>query len=144
MRGILGADVFINLLLIFIITTGLLMMNSNRVAKVTCREELNGEMLMPKVDLLHGKAEGLPTGVSKDIAVISAGKTEKGVNYFLNDNKVSFKNLLGELKRQVWSKAEIRIDEKIPYGIYIRILDTCKRAGITEIYNVYKSSQERG
>jgi hypothetical protein len=33
MRGILGADIFINLLLVFIITTGLLFMNTNKVSQ---------------------------------------------------------------------------------------------------------------
>lgn len=144
MRGILGADIFINLLLVFIITTGLLMMNRNRMAQITYSEKSGptGERLMPKVDLPEGKAAGLPAGTWKEGVTISAKKTEKGVEYFINETAVTLKDLSSELKEKGTSKAEIRIEGEIPYMHYIKILDTCKQAGITEIYNVYKSSQE--
>ena len=143
MRGILGADIFINLLLLFIVSTGLLMMNSNRVAQVTYSEKpVTGESLMPKVDLAEGKAGGLPAGIKKESVTISVKKTEKGVEYFLNKTAVVLKDLSQKLKENRTSKAEIRIEGKIPYMHYIKILDICKQSGITEIYNVYRSSQE--
>ena len=143
MRGILGADIFINLLLVFIITTGLLMMNNNRMAQVTYSEKpVTGESLMPKVDLAEGKAGGLPAGIKKESVTISVKKTEKGVEYFLNKTAVVLKELSQKLKENRTSKAEIRIEGKIPYMHYIKILDICKQSGITEIYNVYRSSQE--
>lgn len=143
MRGILGADIFINLLLVFIITTGLLMMNSNRVAQVTYSEKpVAGESIMPKVDLAEGKAGGLPAGTKKESVTISVKKTEKGVEYFLNTTTVVLKDLSRKLKEKGTSKAEIRIEGEIPYMHYIRILDICKQSGITEIYNVYRSSQQ--
>ena len=143
MRGILGADIFINLLLVFIITTGLLMMNKNRVAQVTYSEKpVTGESLMPKVDLAEGKAGGLPAGMKKESVTISVKELEKGVEYFLNEATVALKDLSQKLKENMTSKAEIRIEGKIPYMHYIKILDICKQSGITEIYNVYRSSQE--
>jgi len=143
MRGILGADIFINLLLVFIITTGLLMMNKNRTAQVTYSEKpVTSESLMPKVDLAEGKAGGLPAGIKKESVTISVKKTEKGVEYFLNKTTVVLKDLSLKLKEKGTSKAEIRIEGEIPYMHYIRILDICKQAGITEIYNVYRSSQQ--
>lgn len=143
MRGILGADIFINLLLVFIITTGLLMMNKNRMAQVTYSENpVTGESLMPKVDLAEGKAGGLPAGTKKESVTISVKKTEKGVEYFLNETAVVLKDLSQKLKENRTFKAEIRIEGKIPYMHYIKILDICKQSGITEIYNVYRSSQK--
>ena len=143
MKGILGADIFINLLLVFIITTGLLMMNSNRMAQVTYSEKpVTGESLMPRVDLAEGKAGGLPAGTKKESVTISVKKNEKDIEYFLNEAAVVLKDLSRKLKENKTSKAEIRIEGKIPYMHYIRILDICKQAGITEIYNVYRSSQQ--
>ena len=57
MRGILGADIFVNLLLVFIITTGVLLMNTNKASKVHI--DKRNEQNLPEIQLPQGKSKSL-------------------------------------------------------------------------------------
>lgn len=143
MKGLLGADIFINLLLVFIITTGLLMMNKNRASQITYKAgTAAGEALMPKIDLPGAKNRGLPAGVNKKRVTISAKETKEGVGYFFNNTPMGLNDIAKNLQKNGISRVEIRIEGRLPYMYYITVLNLCKNAGITEIYNVYKLSQK--
>lgn len=55
MKGIIGADIFVNLLLVFIIVSGLLFMNTNRPD--TPSNVVKEERTHPKVDLQEGQSD---------------------------------------------------------------------------------------
>ena len=135
MRGILGADVFINLLLVFIITTGLLLMNTNKngINSVTGKVESN----LPRIQLPKGTSKGLPGGQAKKRVTLSARKKGEEIRYFIDNRPVKYADLPVTLKAGQISSVRIRFDKHISYGHYVEILDLCKQAGITDIINVY-------
>ena len=135
MRGILGADIFINLLLVFIITTGLLLMNTNKTGKDSVIGNI--ESNLPKIQLPKGSSEGLPGGKAKNSVNLSARKTGEEIQYFINNKPVKYADLPVTFKTGQISSVRIRFDRNISYGHYIEILDLCKQAGITDIINVY-------
>lgn len=142
MKGVLGADIFANMLLVFIIMTGTLLMNANARQ---IREELsegqqaNGaqEMVLPEVQLPSANTKGKTAGIKSHAVSISVQKTEKAIQCFVNEKKIILKDLAQTLKEVKPRAAEIRIDHNIPYGTYISILASCKEAGIDQIFNVY-------
>ena len=139
MRGILGADIFINLLLVFIITTGLLLMNTNKAGKIG--EIRNNENNLPKIEIPKGSSKGLPGGKPGKMATLSARKTGKGIQHFMDDKPIKFTDLVAMLKSKRISSVKIRFDRQIPYGHYVSVLDLCKRAGIKDITNVYTTNR---
>ncbi|MBC8418981.1 MAG: biopolymer transporter ExbD [Desulfobacterales bacterium] len=139
MRGILGADVFINLLLVFIITTGLLLMNTNKAGKIG--DIVKKEQNLLKIDLPKGSSKGLPGGKPGNMATLSAEKTGEGIQHFMDDKPVKFTDLTKILKSKRISSVRIRFDRQISYGHYISVLDLCKQAGIKDITNVYTTNK---
>lgn len=139
MRGILGADVFINLLLVFIITTGLLLMNTNKDGKNG--KTGNKENNLPKIELQKGSSQGLPAGKQKNTLTLSARKRGKEIQYFMDNRPVKYVDLSETLKSKRVSSVKIRFDKRISYGHYVSVLDLCKQVGITDIINVYRTSK---
>ena len=139
MRGILGADVFINLLLVFIITTGLLLMNTNKTGKIG--DIVKKEQTLLKIDLPKGSSKGLPGGKPGNMATLSARKTGEGIQHFMDDKPVMFTDLTKILKSKRISSVRIRFDRQISYGHYVSVLDLCKQAGIKDITNVYTTNR---
>ena len=135
MRGILGADIFVALLLFFIFTTGLLLMNTNKMGGLDTSGSI--ESNLPKIQLPKGSSEGLPGGKAKNSVNLSARKTGEEIQYFINDKPVKYADLLVTFKTGQISSVRIRFDRNISYGHYIEILNLCKQAGITDIINVY-------
>lgn len=138
MRGILGADIFVALLLFFIFTTGLLLMNTNKAGEhVTIgRVESN----LPMIQLPKGTSKGLPGGKAKKRVTLSARKKGEEIRYFIDNRPVKYEDLPVRLKAGQISSVRIRFDRHISYGHYIRILGLCKQAGITDIINVYTTN----
>ena len=139
MRGILGADIFINLLLVFIITTGLLLMNTNKAGKMG--EIGKNENNLLKIDLPKGSSKGVPGGKSGKMATLSARKSGEEIQHFVDDKPIKFTDLIATLKSKRISSVKIRFDRQIPYGHYVGVLDFCKRAGIKDITNVYMTNK---
>ena len=139
MRGILGADVFINLLLVFIITTGLLLMNTNKTGKIG--DIVKKEQTLLKIDLPKGSSKGLPGGKPGNMATLSARKTGKGIQHFMDDKPIKFTDLIATFKSKRILSVRIRFDRQISYGHYVSVLDLCKRAGIKDITNVYTTNR---
>jgi len=135
MRGILGADIFVALLLFFIFTTGLLLMNTNKLVehKVRGSDENN----LPKIKLPKGASKGLPGGKTKNSVALSARKMGEKIQYFMDDKPVNYSDLPAILTSKRASSVKIRFDKRISYGHYVSVLDLCKQAGITDIINVY-------
>ena len=139
MRGILGADIFINLLLVFIITTGLLLMNTNKAEKMGGIGKNENNLL--KIDLPKGFSKGVPGGKSSKMATLSARKSGEEIQHFVDDKPIKFTDLIAMLKSKRISSVKIRFDRQIPYGHYVSVLDLCKRAGIKDITNVYTTNK---
>lgn len=142
MRGILGADVFINLLLVFIITTGLLLMNTNK--GVENGKSGNNESDLPKIELQKGSSQGLSGGKPNSTVTLSARKRGETIQYFMDNKPVKYADLPAIFKSKRISSVRIRFDKRITYGHYVRILNLCKQAGITDITNVYRTYKQGG
>ena len=138
MKGIFGADIFINLLLVFIITTGLLLMNTNNPKNMDGRSEME----MPRINLPTGDSGEWMRGKQKQEVTISAKKVSGRVHYFIDNETVNLSRIGTVLKGKVISAARIRVDKDIAYGRYMEILGICKDSGIKEIYNVYVAENE--
>ena len=146
MRGLLGADIFINLLLVFMITTGLLLTNTNKSGKdmtnghsasALVQNRKMAERDLPKIELANGASEGFSVGKQGVSVTLSARTQGKDTLYFLDEKQVTFDNLHASLVDKNASSVRIRFDKDLAYGLYIATLDLCKRAGIKEIINVY-------
>jgi len=138
MRGILGADVFINLLLVFIITTGLLLMNTNKNGMVKAQKAV--ELNLPKVHLPKGSSTGLSVNSRKKQLTLSARKERGKIHYYVDKKPVEHSDILNKMRTGQFQSVKIRFDRNISYGRYVEILDLCKKAGVTEIINVYTAT----
>lgn len=133
MKGIIGADIFVNLLLVFIITSGLLFMNTNKGPGTPT--DVKEERTHPKVDLQEGKS---PSSRSAEKAiVISATKDAGGLHYYIDGTPTTFDQLSLKLESGRNKTVKIRFDKDIEYGKYVEILDLCRRKGFAEIVNTY-------
>ena len=141
MRGILGfgADVFAVFLLFFLLTTGLLFQNINKMGGLDTSGKL--ESNLPKIQLPKGVSKGLAGIKAKNNVTLSARKTSEGIRYFINNKPIEYADLPVTLKTGQVSSVKIRFDRNIFYGHYIKILDLCKQAGITDIINVYTAKK---
>lgn len=137
MRGILGADIFINLLLVFIITTGLLLMNTNKSGENG--KSGNQENDLPKIELQKGSSQGLSGAKPTTAVTLSARKDGEMIRYFMDNKPVEYADLPATFKSKRVFSVRIRFDKSITYGHYVRILNLCKHAGITDITNVYRT-----
>ncbi|OPX39786.1 MAG: hypothetical protein B1H11_02125 [Desulfobacteraceae bacterium 4484_190.1] len=140
MRGILGTDIYAGLLLLFIILTSMLLVNTNEARKVVTIGKV--ESSLPKIQLPKGTAKGLPGGKAKNRITLSARKKGEEIRYFIDNRPVKYDDLAVTLKAGRVSSVRIRFDRRISYGDYLKILDLCKQAGITDIINVYTTNPE--
>jgi len=140
MKGILGADIFVNLLLVFIIATGLLFMNTNKSSDSALKSL--GEKNLPKIQLPEGKSKSSSLTENEKAINLSAKIQGVQILYYINDILVDRKNLKDQLQANHAQTVKIRFDERIEYGRYIEILDLCKQCGVSNISNVYTTSQE--
>lgn len=141
MRGILGADVFINLLLVFIIATGLLLMNTNKVCEKNQNKPL--EFDFPSIQLPEGTSIGDPGSLKKRQVTISAKMESNSILYFIDETPVELNSIPAKLKSKPVESVKIRFDNRIIYGQYVEVLDICKQAGVKEIINVYTGKNQR-
>lgn len=133
MKGIIGADIFVNLLLVFIIVSGLLFMNTNRPDAPP--NVVKEERTHPKVDLQEGQSPS--SKGAKGAVIISATKDAAGLHYYIDGAPASFDQLPAKLGPGQNRAVKIRFDKNIEYGKYVEILDLCRRNGFTEIINTY-------
>ena len=140
MRGILGTDIYAGLLLLFIIATGMLLMNTNKAREDVTIGKV--ESNLPRIQLPKGTTKGLPGGKAKNSITLSARKKGEEIRYFMDNRPVKYADLPATLKAGRVSSVKIRFDRNISYGDYIKILDLCKQAGITDIINVYTTNPE--
>jgi biopolymer transport protein ExbD len=140
MKGIIGADIFVNLLLVFIIVSGLLFMNTNRPD--TPSNVVKEERTHPKVDLQEGQSPS--SKEAKEAVIISTIKDAKGLHYYVDGAPVSFDQLPAKLGPGRNRVVKIRFDKNIEYGKYVEILDLCRRNGFTEIINTYAFEKKDG
>ena len=141
MKGILGADVFINLLLVFIITTGLLLMNTNKSGAPA--GEASRESHMPKVALPGSDSPRATEGISGKTAAVTGRMSGGKIELFLDDAPVKVDSLAEALKSIGASSVRMRLDREISYGQYVALLDIVKQAGVAEIYNIYTTEGGR-
>jgi len=146
MRGLLGADLFVTPLLVFIITTGLLFMNTNKnggdvaqnhPSSLVAQEQKTPERELPKIELPRGASGGLPVGKEGVSVTLSARSQGRNILYFLDEEPVAFELLHARLLEKHASSVRIRFDKDLSYGLYIRAIETCKEAGVKQIINVY-------
>ena len=140
MKGILGADIFVNLLLVFIIATGMLFMNTNKTADTALNNP--GEKNLPKIQLPGGKSDSSSLSEGGRTINLSAKKKGNQVLYYVNDSLLGLHELKDQLQANQAETVKIRFDERIEYGRYIEILDLCKQCGVRNISNVYTSNQK--
>ena len=140
MKGILGADIFVNLLLVFIIATGLLFMNTNKSSDKGIDHQ--GEKNLPKIQLATGQSESASLSENEKTVNLSAKKQGTQILYYINDILVDHRDLKKQLQDQQAHTVKIRFDERMEYGRYIEILDLCRQCGVSNISNVYTTSQE--
>lgn len=139
MKGILGADVFSILLLVFIILTGMLLINTNKEAVGIVHSA--SEFALPGVRLPVADSKGSVTPGKRKQVTISAKKEKGKVIYYVDEVPVAYRDLLPKIKKGRVESVKIRFDKDLPYGRYVRILDLCTQAGIHEIINVYTAGK---
>lgn len=137
MKGILGADIFINLLLVFIITTGLLLMNSDQPQSTS--SEIAHEKDFPETQLPSFDRGSKRAGQGNRTVTLSAVKEDQAVVYYLDDKPIGLSALTEAIKSKNVNTLRIRCDERIPYGTYINLLDRSTAAGVSSIVNVYQT-----
>lgn len=146
MRGLLGADLFVTPLLVFIITTGLLFMNTNKNVRnasedhhhsTLTRKQKPAESELPRIELPRGNSEGVSIRKKETSVNLSARIEGQKILYFLDDKPVSFEHIRTRLMEKHASSVRIRFDRALSYGLYVGAIEACKDAGVKEIINVY-------
>ncbi|MEW6078714.1 MAG: biopolymer transporter ExbD [Thermodesulfobacteriota bacterium] len=131
----LGMDIFALSLMVFLVTTGVLMINIQT-------ESVKTELV--RIQLSQGDSEGDKAAGVPEYVILSARKTDKGGQLYIENKPISFDHLKQALTtyRQKGKTVLItRFDKALSHGEYVAILDAAKQAGIQAIYDTYEKAK---
>ncbi len=133
----LGMDIWVTLLMVFLIATGTLMINVHA-------EGIKMELV--RIQLSQGESEGDRAAGIPEYVILSVQKTSEGGRLFLENEPVA----LDHLKQALTAHRErgktvlvTRFDEALSHGEYVAIVDIAKQAGIKNVYDMYEKKTER-
>jgi len=128
---LLGADIFVALLLVFLLTTGILMINTG----------MKGiKVALVRIMLSEGVSEGLNPDEAPRYIIVSAKKAGNGFKIYVAGKQTVLEDLPTELLRQRENGANVMVtqfDKRLPHGVYVTILDIAKQCGIEDVFDAY-------
>lgn len=134
--ALLGADLFVTLLILFIASTAILL---KAPAKESAAKALN-EGRTPDISLPVAERGGKAGGGKP--TTVSARKGADGVvEYFVGDKKVSLQGIADALKQESPEKVELRLDESLTNSTTIKVLSQLQAAGTKDVSYAFTVSQ---
>lgn len=129
----LGADLFVTLLLVFLISTAILLK--------TAKEE---EIRTPEINLAKENQGGLSAGSKGATSVSAKRKADGSVDYFVGGEKTDLQGMAGLLTGKGVRRVELRLGEDLTNAVTVRVLGQFQKANVKEIYYVFIKKQEGG
>lgn len=128
----MGIDLFATLMLVFLITTSLLL-NAAKDSKD------NEEKRTPSIDisLPKEKQSGFSAEKSNAVAVSAKYGKDGSIEYFIDKEKTSLEGVSALLKGKRTDRVELRLEESLTNAVTIKILGQLQQANIREIYYVF-------
>lgn len=132
---LLGADIFVALLLVFLLTTGILMINTG----------MKGiKVALVRIMLSEGVSEGLNPDESPRYVIVSAKKAGNGLKIYVAGKQTVLEDLPAVLLRQRENGVNVvvtQFDKRLPHGVYVTILDIAKQCGIEDVFDAYTKKE---
>ena len=133
----MGMDLFVMLLMVFIILTAILLKTfPDNTASASNPEE---EMRTPNITISLPKDGngGLPVGKGGAVKVSAGLKADGNVDFFVDSKKTPLYGISGILKEKEGKRVELRLDENLTNAITVKILGQLRQASVKEIYYVF-------
>lgn len=128
----MGIDLFATLMLVFLITTSLLL-NAAKDSKD------NEEKRTPSIDISLPKENqsGFSAEKGKAVAVSARHGKDGGVEYFVDKEKTSLEGVSALLKGKRADRVELRLEDSLTNAVTIMILGQLQQANIRDIYYIF-------
>lgn len=129
----MGTDLFATLLLVFIISTAILLKAPKEGAASKAIEAKT-----PDISLPQSKDGGLSKESEKPATSISAKRNAEGsVEFYVGDKKTPLHGIAGLLKGSNSVRVELRLAESLTNGVTVNILNQLQEAGVKEISYIF-------
>lgn len=129
----MGTDLFATLLLVFIISTAILLKAPKDGAASKAIEAKT-----PDISLPQSKDGGLSKERDKLATSISAKRNAEGsVEFYVGDKKTPLDGIAGLLKGSNSVRVELRLAESLTNGVTVNILNQLQEAGVKEISYIF-------
>lgn len=136
----LGVDLFANLLLVFIISTVLLMRapkDNTTNPSTQAVQTKSTEALTPGINLAKDDHSGAKSSGTQKALSVSAKREAGSVVYYVGNKKTSLSDIAGLLRKQHATRVELRLGEDLTNSITIKILGRLQEAHVKEIAYVF-------
>jgi len=139
----MGMDLFVTLLLVFLISTAILLKTPEEEVGSAARTK-EEEMRTPEINLTKDDQGGRAIGRKKAMSVSARRKADGTVEYFVGDKRTDLQGMAGVLKNKVVRSVELRLAEELTNSVTVRVLGQLQKAGVKEIYYVFIKKQKGG
>jgi len=137
----MGTDLFATLLLVFLISTALLLKTAkNNVSSVA--ETRDKEARTPEVNLAQDDQGVAGIGREGATFVSARSKPDRTVEYFVGDEKTDLQGMAALIKDKGTRRVELRLAEDLTNSVTVKILGQLQQAGVKEIYYVFIKKQK--
>lgn len=128
----MGTDLFATLLLVFIISTAILLKAPKEGAAKA------DEMKTPDISLPQSENGGISKEAGKSATTVSAKRTAGGsIEYYVGEHKTTLSGIAGLLKDGNPGRVELRLDESLTNGVTVNILGQLQEANVKEINYIF-------
>lgn len=128
----MGTDLFATLLLVFIISTAILLKAPKEGAVKA------DEMKTPDIALPKSTNSGRPSGSEEKSTTVSAKQNASGlIEYYIGNQKTELNNIAEVLKNKDISRVEMRLEEFLTNAITIEILSQLQTADVKDINYIF-------
>jgi len=131
MRGFMGVDIFVNLLIVFLVLTGMTFMN----------EPPNSEKTLPSINLAKSKMDGVSIGKDTKKVTLSAKITKNDRQYFIDSDSISKETITDEIKKRGATNIDLRPARDMLYEEIMELWSLCEKGGATSISLVYEQKK---
>lgn len=134
----LGVDLFATLLLVFLVSTALLLKNQQNdkaleVPPIEAKERKTVNITLPE-----DNQEGLNDRREGAIPVYAKLLDGRKVAFFVGDTETNLTGMAELLRQKRASRVELRMDERLSNKTTVQLLNTIQAAGIKEVFYIFE------
>lgn len=134
----LGVDLFATLLLVFLVSTALLLKNQQNdktleVPPIEAKERKTANITLPA-----DNQEGFNDRREGAIPVSAKLLDGRKVAFFVGDTETDRSGMSKLLRQKRASRVELRIDERLSNATTVQLLNSIQEAGVREVFYIFQ------